>query len=489
MKKSIIVGFFVAAVALSALPVFAQTATPISVVASDSVRLEQLKSQLAALLKQVEESRKEIKELESRSPDFCFNFDATLSLGSRGSAVVALHKVLAREGFAVSSPEGQFDEETAAAVTGLQEKYRGEILTPSGLKFGTGVVGKGTRAKLQQLYACVKPPVGSLKVLSPNGGESWKLGSTQTITWQGSPELRVAPALYDVYLEYWYPPCKGAVCPMYSYLSPRAIAKNVSTNSIQWLVGDAIGDTNALNPGYYFIRVCESGGALKCDSSNDKFNIYDTPDTTSNKPPVIYGFEAPTQLKVGATGTWSVKASDPENGSLSYTIEWGDRAVDAPAGMMPYPVQESSKQQSSFTHAYSYPGEYKVIITVRDSAGATAQSSATTVVVAGEDPLIGKLKVRVLNGNIVCITTPCEFPLSGATVQVFDLSGTAILRSGVTDSEGYFMANDLKPYLSYPVRIANTYYVTQETNVTITPGSNSLVVRLQGYPVPLQQSQ
>lgn len=101
-----------------------------------------------------------------------------------------------------------------------------------------------------------------------------------------------------------------------------------------------------------------------------------TPPTT-NKPPVINGLKAPTTLKVGETGTWSVKASDPENGSLNYSIKWGDEpkyitAVSTNAT----PIT----QTSTFTHSYSTAGNYKVVITVQDNAGLTAQTSATVQV-------------------------------------------------------------------------------------------------------------
>ncbi len=453
-------------------------------------RLELLKHQLASLLKQVEEIKKEIKEIEIGQKDFCFNFDVNLGIGARGSSVVALHKVLAREGFAVSSPEGQFDEETGAAVSGFQEKYRAEILSSAGLKFGTGYVGVATRAKLNQLYACEKPPVErNLKVSVPNGGESWKLGSSQTISWQGSGELRVSSPNYDISLNYWIPPCKSVtLCPVVVPQAPRLIAQNISANHFQWTVGNASDGYGAISPGYYFVRVCESG-TNRCDSSNDKFNIYDTPNT-GNKPPVIHSFETPTQLKVGATGTWAVKASDPENGSLSYSIVWGDETyAAAPSGSSDAKILESYSQSSTFTHSYSSPGTYKVRLVVRDSSGAVAETSATTLVVAAEDQTIGTLKVRVLNGSIVCITTPCEFGLSGATVQVYDLSGTAILRTGTTDGDGYVTLRDLKPYLWYPVRIVRGGFVTQETKVYINSGPNSLIVRLQIEATPLPVTQ
>ena len=485
--KKIIISFGIGLALFSSVLVFSPLKTEaLSLSVDASAKLDALKGQLTSLLKQVEDTKKQIKEIETNRTDFCFNFDSSFGIGARGSQVVALHSALAREGFAVSSPEGQFDEQTGAAVTGLQEKYRAEILTPVGLKFGTGYMGPGTRTKLNTLFGCVRPAV-TLKVLSPNGGESWKLGSTEIISWQSPADFRVASAQYDVYIHYRYPPCIKGPCLMYPLPLPRLIAKNISTNYYQWLVGDTVGDTTTLNPGNYLIRVCESGTS-RCDSSDSQFSIY-TSDASGNKPPVIHGFEAPTKLKVGVAGTWNIKASDPENGSLSYSIDWGDKVFDASAGTMPHSlVQESLKQQSSFTHAYSYPGEYKVIVTVRDSASATAQSSATIVVVAGEDPIIGTLKVRVLNGSIVCITTPCEFPLIGATIQVYDLGGTAILRSGIVDSDGYFTARDLKPYLTYPVRIVRGGYATQETKVYVSPGSNSLTVRLQTEPtlLPIQ---
>ena len=48
----------------------------------------------------------------------------------------------------------EFDERLASAVTGFQQKYKAEVLSPSGLLYGTGYVGKLTRAKLNKLYGC-----------------------------------------------------------------------------------------------------------------------------------------------------------------------------------------------------------------------------------------------------------------------------------------------------------------------------------------------
>ncbi|MES3004963.1 MAG: hypothetical protein V4690_02510 [Patescibacteria group bacterium] len=94
---------------------------------------------------------------QSANSNNCVAFTATLRAGSNGKSVSWLHEVLTKEGFSIDSEEktsSTYEESTASAVTGFQEKYKGEVLTPSGLKFGTGIVGAGTRAKLNKLYPC-----------------------------------------------------------------------------------------------------------------------------------------------------------------------------------------------------------------------------------------------------------------------------------------------------------------------------------------------
>ncbi|MDP3646026.1 MAG: PKD domain-containing protein [bacterium] len=104
-------------------------------------------------------------------------------------------------------------------------------------------------------------------------------------------------------------------------------------------------------------------------------------DNTSNKPPVISGFSGPTTLAEDTTGTWTVKASDPEGGSLSYQVWWGDENVYA-ANMTTASAAREFIQSTTFTHAYSNPGTYTVSITVRDNVGQEAKTS-TNVQVSG----------------------------------------------------------------------------------------------------------
>jgi len=81
-----------------------------------------------------------------------------------GSDVTALQTALQKDGEQVNIT-GTFDDQTASAVTGFQQKYASAILAPYGLSNGTGYAGKSTRAELNSTYGCnatsmvVSPPV------------------------------------------------------------------------------------------------------------------------------------------------------------------------------------------------------------------------------------------------------------------------------------------------------------------------------------------
>ncbi|MBI2610691.1 peptidoglycan-binding protein [Candidatus Kaiserbacteria bacterium] len=106
-------------------------------------------------------------------------------------------------------------------------------------------------------------------------------------------------------------------------------------------------------------------------------------DSSTNRPPVISSFSGPTMLNINQTGTWTIQASDPESGPLSYSLRWGDEYLVAP--MAGY-AAEAFVQTTTFTHAYSAAGTYTVTVIVRDSAGKEAKTSTTVAVGVSKDP-------------------------------------------------------------------------------------------------------
>lgn len=147
---------------------------------------------IQSLMEQIKALQAQLIHLQNDSDTpsrWCYDFNHNLRIGDKGKEIIALHKALENDGFGPFDRGGDnfnafevFTEETASAVVGFQEKYKDEILIPNNLKYGTGFVGKSTRAKLNQLYGCEGKPIiintyssssiGSIniKYLSPSSG-------------------------------------------------------------------------------------------------------------------------------------------------------------------------------------------------------------------------------------------------------------------------------------------------------------------------------
>jgi PKD repeat protein len=120
--------------------------------------------------------------------------------------------------------------------------------------------------------------------------------------------------------------------------------------------------------------------------------------SNNQQSPVISGIDAPTSLTINQTGTWTVRATDPLNATLSYSVDWGDSNI-LPPGMVGNAVMQSFIQGTTFTHSYMNAGIYTVKVTVRNSGGLTAQIGST-VQVTGSNAA-GPLRIISPNGGEV----------------------------------------------------------------------------------------
>lgn len=128
--------------------------TPVATKAVD------IQSQIQALMQQIATLQAQLKELQGQQggeSKWCHTFNANMGIGSSGSGLDALITVFDKESIAEFLPSNrpsEYNEVVAGMVSAFQQKYASEILTPNGLKYPTGYVGKSTRSKLNALYGC-----------------------------------------------------------------------------------------------------------------------------------------------------------------------------------------------------------------------------------------------------------------------------------------------------------------------------------------------
>src|SRR5579864_1512976 len=170
----------VVAMAIFILPSIssAQVSTPTAIA---------LQAQIAALLAQIQALQQQLATVQGSGVIWCHTFTTNLGVGSSGSEVSALQQALQKENFeATGSQSGTYDEMTASLVTAFQEKYRSDVLVPSGLQNGTGYVGRATRAKLNALYGCgvafLPTPAATTAPTAPTTSTTPPALTAQTVT-------------------------------------------------------------------------------------------------------------------------------------------------------------------------------------------------------------------------------------------------------------------------------------------------------------------
>ncbi len=234
------------------------------------------------------------------------------------------------------------------------------------------------------------------------------------------------------------------------------------------------------------------------DRNNDgRHDIGTTSNSQNATAPVITGITAPTVLAVGETGTWSVKAYDPQNGSLSYAVDWGDSSTKA------LNMLGAFVQTSSFTHAYAQPGTYKATFTVTDDTGQKAVSSVTVHIGATTAaPVISKLVATSTRPRQARITWTTDIRSSSlvwlsTSSPVVTTGSPAVTRNGKTLNHRIDMTR-LVPGTTYYVVVGSagpggartlsseTSFVTPALPITDAPiissitGSSTIQVGDQG---------
>ena len=400
-----------------------------------------------------------------------YTFSTDLTVGSSGTDVSNLQSWLIANGYDIPSissganAKGYFGSQTQGALI----RYQRAIGLPA-----YGFFGPMTRGHINN--GDNQNNLSALRVTSPNGGEVWTEGTTRTITWTGSSAILNQTG--DIVLEYALPACaEPSANPrcMVKMKAPRTIATgvNLSSGQLSWRVGSFIvpsgqisladcygGDVNNClssssfaEDGKYKIQICTTNSST-CDESDANFTITTSTQSTSNTP-VITGIDAPTTLTIGQTGTWTVHATDPLNGTLSYSVNWGESSI-LPlelAGNTP----ESISQNTSFTHAYSTTGTYTATFTVRNSSGQSAQTTSS-VTITGSNTSAGPLKIISPNGGETWIK---------GTMQTITWTSPYYIRATTADlklNRQYVCTTQICPAIAFaPYTIASGISINQNS--------------------------
>jgi len=170
--------------------------------------------------------------------------------------------------------------------------------------------------------------------------------------------------------------------------------------------------------------------------------------------PGINGITAPTVLNVGQVGTWKVNAYDPNNGSLTYAVDWGDVQSNARAKSLP---EEIFVQSATFMHAYSRPGTYTVTFMVKNDADKTTKSTVTVHIVgsAVSAPVITDLLATSTKKHEATVTWRTDVK---STSLLWISTSSPVDTSGSPAEKRNSKVTDHKVKL-YDLKAGTTYYV------------------------------
>ena len=468
MNKKLIAGLIIATACLAPL-------------ATSALTFDEIQSQIKELLGKVSELRIQLKDMQKvNDPQKADSNDANegvsmmehrrickipvlraLVAGQSGDEVKRLQEFLKEEGLLNAEATGYFGTATRAALGKWQ--VENSVVAKADTKIGWGNFGPRTRSIINEWC---KNPSSSRFSATPQRGQAplavtfytkisgsptesflvdfgdgssepvmnWRSGTnTHTYTQDGTYTATL--------IKTWNPCAKLVEC-----MAP--ISREV-VGKVQIYVGANVGCMKEYRP------VCGSKPieciTAPCDPIQQTYSnrcMMDADNATfvhegvcrndnSNRPPSISGFSGPTSLNLNEVGTWEIKATDPENGRLTYSVQWGDEWAVRDTAMSSFPPTTSIQQTTSFTHSYSNAGSYTVRIIVRDESGKEAKATAsvqvgTTAYCTMEyNPVCGQPPEPACRHSIPACMMASPGPTTYSNRCVMSAAGAEFIYSGI----------------------------------------------------------
>ncbi len=189
-------------------------------------------------------------------------------------SVIEIVSTAGNYSFGIYGPKyGNYLPITAGSFT-----YKVLSTTPGGMYFVRLTPANGGAQITSKIFSINTINQSSITVLSPNGGETWQIGTVQNIKWS-APTNMVATYVNIGLLPLSYTCPVGQTCPT---PAPILIENNVSidAHAYSWPVGQVSGGV-IVPDGSYSIRICPSTGTSNCDTSDSAFIISSAIATTT----------------------------------------------------------------------------------------------------------------------------------------------------------------------------------------------------------------
>ena len=118
--------------------------------------------------------------------------------------------------------------------------------------------------------------------------------------------------------------------------------------------------------------------------------------SSTSTAPVISGVSGPQSLNIGQQGTWTIKASNKSNGTLNYSVVWGDETYPLKSVSNSF-TRKTRNQSAIFTHIYNGGGTFSPSFTVTNESGGSASTSLSVnvrnVVSTNAKPVLNPIAV------------------------------------------------------------------------------------------------
>ncbi|HEX7651538.1 MAG TPA: PKD domain-containing protein [Candidatus Paceibacterota bacterium] len=212
----------------------------------------------------------------------------------------------------------------------------------------------------------------------------------------------------------------------------------------------------------------------------------------------IKDIDGPTALTPGAEGTWTVDTKTASDGTLHYSVKWGDEGASPLMALLRSP--ERTQTSATFTHTYDADGTYTPVFTVSDDNGNTVTKKGSAVTVSDEtaarvtdiDPSSGPVGTDVtLTGTGFTDDSIVRFGTGAIKDATVSDDGTSLTFTVPSDMGAYCKPGAMCPMYAilvrpgtYDVRVQNGSTTSNAVEFKVTAAASTGRISVSGIDAP-----